>query len=50
MAEEKKIYTAPETEVIRFDTEDVIVTSNPTPGPTLDPDENEVQPAWAKLW
>ncbi len=46
MAEEKKVYTTPETEVIRFDAEDVIVTSNPTPGP----DENEVMPAWTRLW
>ncbi len=46
MAEEKKVYTAPEAEVIRFDTEDVITASGPTPGP----DENEVLPAWAKLW
>lgn len=45
MAEEKKIYTAPETEVIRFDTEDVI-TASIVPGP----DENEVMPAWTRLW
>ena len=34
----KKIYTAPETEVIRFATEDVIVTSNI--------DENNMEPDW----
>ena len=33
---DKKIYTAPETEVIRFVAEDVIVTSN-----IMDPDIQE---------
>lgn len=34
-------YVSPEMEIVRFESEDVIVTSNPNETKTLDPDNDE---------
>lgn len=38
----KKIYIEPEIEVVRFDTEDVITTSNESSNPIIDEAEDEL--------